>query len=508
MKLDFTQPPPKPQTLKEAQEIINALWKFCGQLEATCAKLSARLDEQQAKIEAQQIKIEAQQKEIRELKEKLNTNSRNSSKPPSQDSFKKTTEKKQKSKRKQGGQPGHDGIHRSLLPETAVDHIEKCMPAQHCACGHQIELTNHYHRHQVHELPRVKAIVTEYQLYAGVCCRCKKTYYADLPAGVPTGMLGPVALSKIGTLTGDYRISKRNVANLFEDFYGLTVSVGTISNAEKIVSAALCSPVEEAKEYIPHQEVVNSDETGHAEKGKKMWTWVCVSLLVAVFIIRNSRGAKVIKEFLGKGFKGILCTDRWSAYSWMAAIFRQICWSHLSRDFKKISERRGKSGRLGKELLECQKKIFYHWHKFKKGKLSREQLKHMMRSTQNRVEALLMEGLSCTNKKTNRTCREILKVKKAMWTFIEKEGVEPTNNIAEQVIRRIVIWRKTSFGTQSASGTLYLERIMTVVASCKLQKRNVLDFVTDAIKAYLRGAQAPSLIPVAANNENQLLKAA
>jgi len=249
-----------------------------------------------------------------------------------------------------------------LVPEAEVDHIEKCEPIQHCECGHQVELTSHYHRHQVHELPRVKAIVTEYQLYVGVCCGCKNIQYADLPVGVPTGMLGPVALSKVGTLTGDYRMSKRNVVNLFEDFYGLSVSVGTISNAEKIVSSALCSPVEEAKQYIPQQEVVNSDETSHAEKGKKM---------------------------------------------------------------------------------------FYHWHKFKKGKLSREQLKQMMCPTQKRVETLLIEGLCCSNKKTARTCREILKVKEAMWTFVEKGSVEPTNNIAEQVIRRIVIWRKTSLGTIS-----------------------------------------------------------
>src|SRR5262249_1553628 len=150
-------------------------------------------------------------------KEKLNTNSKNSSKPPSKDHFKRVSEKKRKKKRKAGGQPGHDGAHRSLLPETEVDYIEVCKPARHCECGSQIELTDHYHRHQVHDLPRVETVVTEYQLYAGICYGCGKTHYAELPVGVPRGMLGPVALSKVGTLTGDYRMSKRNVANLFED---------------------------------------------------------------------------------------------------------------------------------------------------------------------------------------------------------------------------------------------------------------------------------------------------
>jgi transposase len=521
MEIDFTKPPPQAKTLEEAQMIINELWKICGELstriltlvneqQKKIEKQQTEIEKQQTEIEKQQTEIEKQQSEIEELKEKLNTNSKNSSKSPSSDLFTKK-KKKKKSKRKQGGQPGHEGVHRSLLPTEEVDHIEIYYPKKHCDCGSQIELTNHYHRHQVHDLPRVKAVVTEYQLCAGICSGCDKTHYANLPAGVPTGMLGLTALSKIGTLTGDYRMSKRNVANLFEDFYGLSISIGTVSNAEKIVSDALCAPVEEAKQYIPQQEAVNSDETSFAEKGKKMWTWVCVALLVAVFVIRDSRGAKVIKEILGVDFKGILCTDRWSSYSWMATIFRQICWQHLQRDFKKISERKGKAGRIGKELLKCCKIMFHHWHRLKEGKLDRKKFKKLMSPIRKRVEALLREGLTCSNKKTVGTCIQILKVKDAMWTFIEKESIEPTNNLAEQVIRRIVIWRKTSFGTQSAAGTLYIERIMTVVATCKLQKKNVLDFVTDAIRAYLSGTQAPSLLPVAANsenNENQLLKAA
>ncbi len=155
--------------------------------------------------------------------------------------------------------------------------------------------------------------------------------------------------------------------------------------------------------------------------------------------------------------------------------------------------------------------MFEHWHRLKEGKINRKKFKTLMTPIRKRIEVLLSEGLTCSNKKSVGTCIQILKVKEALWTFIEKEGIEPTNNIAEQVIRRIVIWRKTSFGTQSAAGTLYIERIMTVVATCKLQKKNVLDFVTDAIRAHLSGTQAPSLLPVAANsenNENQLLKAA
>jgi transposase len=451
--------------------------------------------------------INAQQKEIEILKEKLNTNSRNSSKPPSSEPFKKKTKKKKKSKRKQGGQTGHKGISRALLPPEEVDHIEVCYPSKHCDCGSRIKLTENYRRHQQHELPRVKAIVTEYQLRSGVCFGCGKIHQAELPVGVSWHMLGPIAMAKVGALTGDYRMSKRNVTFLFEDFFGLDISVGTVSNTEKIISAALEKPVEEAKKFVPQQSNVNADETSHAECGNKMWTWVFIASLVSIFLIRPSRGAKIVKNFLGEAFKGILSTDRWSAYAWLAAAYRQLCWAHLKRDFQKISERSGKSGRIGEELLVCVKKMFYYWHKVKNGTISKKQFKKLMEPTRRHVESLLEEGRRCGNKKTAGTCKKILKVKEALWTFIENEGVGPTNNLAEQIIRRIVIWRKTSFGTQSERGTLYLERIMTVVSTCKMQRRNVLDFITDAIRAHLAEVPVPSLLPIKIS-QSDLSKAA
>lgn len=237
-----------------------------------------------------------------------------------------------------------------------------------------------------------------------------------------------------------------------------------------------------------------------------MWTWVSIASLVAVFIIRASRGADVIKDFLGPAFSGILCTDRWSAYAWMAAILRQLCWSHLIRDFTKISERSGKSSKLGKELLSCSRKMFKYWHKVKDGTMTREHFQKLMKPIRKRVEILITEGMLCRNSKTAGTCKQLVKVKEALWTFIDTPGVEPTNNLAEQVLRRIVIWRRTSFGTQSAEGTLYLERIMTTVATCKLQKRNVLDFVTEALRSYLSGTKSPSLLPIKVNKTQ--LKAA
>ena len=453
---------------------------------------------QQKIIEGQQQVIEGQREKIGKLEEKLKTNSKNSSTPPSADGFKKekaTPKTKGRKKRKQGGQPGRKGISRKLLPLAEVDHVEVVSPPKACHCGALVIPTTEYQRHQVHELPRMKAIVTEYQLYSGLCCKCGEKHLAALPEGVPNGMLGPYVMAKIATLTGDYRLSKRNVSLLFADHYSLSLSIGTISNAEKIVSAALEKPVEDTKDFIPQQQVIHGDETSHAEKGQKMWTWVFIASSVAAFIIRPSRGAQVVKDFLGTAFQGTLNTDRWSAYTWLAVMFRQLCWAHLKRDFKKIEERKGESGKIGKALLVCVKKMFKHWHRLCDDKISREAFQKSMSPLREQVESLLLEGTQCSNAQTRGTCKKLLKVKSALWTFVDKEGIEPTNNLAEQILRRIVIWRKTSFGTQSSRGTLYLERIMTVVATCKMQRRNVLNFVTESIQAHLSGTPHPSLLP-------------
>lgn len=458
--------------------------------------------------------------EIQDLKEKLNTNSSNSSKAPSSDLYKaqedetkknaenKASEEPQKQKKKQGAQPGHPGKARSFLSRDQVDHFEIHQPPEHCDCGASVGATKNYRRHQVYELPKVKAIVTEYQLFDGVCCGCGKKHYAELPVGIPTGMLGPQALAKIGTLTGDYRMSKRNVVDLMSDFYGLEISVGTVSNAERLVSAALEKPVEEAKKFIPSQKNVNADETGNSEKGEKMWTWTFIASLVAVLIIRPSRAAQVVKDFLGTDFKGILNSDRWSAYTWLALICRQLCWAHLIRDFTKISEREGASSRIGNDLLVCARTMFHAWHKIRDGTLSRIDFQKQMIPIRQKVEDLIAEGMHCDHIKTAGTCKQIFKVKEALWTFINTVGIEPTNNLAERVLRRIVIWRKTSFGTQSSRGTLYLERIMTTVATCKLQNKNVLDFVEQAVKAHLAETDAPSLLPLIQNDQTELKLAA
>jgi transposase len=484
MKLDFTKPAPQLRTLEEAQELIQALWTLCTEI----PKLK---------------------KHIADLEEKLNTNSNNSSKPPSGDRFKSNHNKQnQERKRNRGGQPGHPGITRHLLPEIEVDHIERHLPSERCSCGGSIQTTLRYQRHQVHELPPVKLEVTEHQLFYGNFTQCRKEHCAKLPQAIPTGMLGFRLLAFIAVLTSDYKLSKRDVTRLFMDLFKLSMSVATIKRAEETVSEAIKIPVDEAKEYVRNQAIVNCDETSHAECGKRKWTWVAIAGTVAVFLIAATRSAAAAKELLGVSFKGILGSDRFSAYSWIAAIFRQVCWAHLKRDFKKISERTGKSKKIGLQLLACTQQMFHYWHKVRDGTMTREKFKETMKPICRKVESLLNAGAKVRNLKTKGTCLEILKVKKALWRFIETVGLEPTNNIAERVLRQVVIWRKICFGTWSKDGSIYLSRVTTVVASCRLQECSAFDFLCDAVEAHLNGKKSPSLLPNQATASIELAEAA
>ena len=456
------------------------------------------IEAQQNIIETQQEIIETLRNEIEDLKEKLNINSDNSSKPPSTDHFKSNKKKKKKGKRNRGGQPGHPGVTRHLLPESEVDQIERHLPPEYCSCGGNVKVTRRYRRHQVHELPPIKMTVTEHKLFYGCCEECDKEHLAQLPNTIPTGMLGPCLLALIATLGSDYKMSKRDMTRLFTDLFRFTISIATVKRAEETVSTALEVPVEEAKAYVKAQKIVNCDETSHAECGKRMWTWVAIANTVAVFMIATTRSAKAAKALLGETFKGVLGSDRYSSYSWIAAIYRQVCWAHLKRDFKKISERMGKSKMIGLRLLVYTRRMFHYWHQVRDGVLTRKQFKLLMKPIRRKVELLLVAGTQVRNSKTKGTCFEILKVKEALWKFVDKLGVEPTNNIAERVLRKIVMWRKVCFGTWSVNGTLYLERVMTVVATCRLQERSVFGFLCDAMQAHLEGKKSPSLLPLQA----------
>jgi len=480
MIFDFTQTSPKPKSLSECHHVIDHLWKEIKQYQDKCDELSKKLEN---------------------AEEKLTTNSRNSSKPPSTDIHKKKRgrrypKSRKKSSKKQGAQRGHKGKARKLMPTEAVDDVVVCLPPSHCQCGGSIKAEpEKKKRHQVHELPIIKPIVTEYQRVFGRCACCDKHYFGDLPIGVPSGMLGVRAIATIATHTGKYHMSKRMTQVAFADHYGLEISVGTVSNAEKIISDALKNPTQEVLDYIQDAEVKHADETGHKQKGNKRWMWVAATLLVAIFLIRATRATIEAKALLGEEFRGILISDRYSSYTWIDDSQRQFCWAHLLRDFIKISERSGQSGQVGEQLLAYSRRMFKLWWRYRDGNLSREKFILVMKRIQKGLEETLEAGTRCGHSKTEGTCKKIVKHKTALWTFVTEEGVEPTNNRAEQIIRGYVMWRKTSFGTQSDRGDRYVERIMTASTCCRLQNRNLLEYLTEAISAHISRKAYPSLLP-------------
>jgi transposase len=461
------------------------------------------LEEALAENERLRCQIQRLEELVAKLEARLNQNSQNSSKPPSTDGpGVKLPPKKTPSGRKPGGQPGHKGSRRELLSPDRVDKFEHHWPAACEKCGINLPVRTQTEvgeprRHQVAEIPAVRAHVTEHQMHTQCCDACGHTTQADLPAGVPAGAFGPRLQAVIVLFTGAYRVSKRVAESALSDLFGVKLSVGSVSASEQTMSAALATPVAEARTYVQQQAVVHADETGWREERKRAWLWIAGTTLVAVFLVHTRRGAEAARSLLGT-FTGILVTDRWAAYNGWALKKRQLCWAHLLRDFTFISQSKGTAGRVGKALVRLTHKLFRNWYRVRDGTMTRAAFKRSAARLRIDVELLLKQGVGCYAPKVAGMCAEILKVYAALWTFAAVDGVEPTNNFAERNLRAAVLWRKGSFGTHSEAGSRFVERMMTVVASLRLQRRNVFEYLVQASEAHLYRQAPPSLLPIAA----------
>lgn len=436
---------------------------------------------------------------VAELQEQVNRNSKNSSQPPSSDGPDQEAPKESATKegRKRGGQAGHEKHERPLLPIEQVKEVIEVKPSNCRKCGHGLSGADESPlRHQITEIPPVEAETIEYQLHRLACPDCLTTTCAELPEGVPTGTFGPRLQAMVAMLSGRYHLSKRESRQLMDDFFQVELSLGMIPKLEKRTSDALEKPVEAAREYVKAQDRAHLDETGWREANQKAWLWVAATEWIAVFLIHRNRSSRVAKDLLGEEVTPVVHSDRWSAYNWIPNCLRQLCWAHLKRDFQAFAERDGPSAQLGQQLLEQLTLIFAFWHFFQRGLITRTELQRLCKPLRTKVGQLLRLGTECSHGKTAGSCRDILKREDALWTFIDKNGVVPTNNFAEQQIRPAVLWRNSSFGTQSEQGSRFVERLMTVVASLKLQKRNVLDYLVEACHAANSQTTPPSLIPV------------
>ncbi len=450
-----------------------------------------------AALEAKDAEIESLKTEVAALRERLGQNSSNSSRPPSSDPPPASRpSRREPSGKKQGAQAGHQGMGRKLQPVEEVDHLVEVRPARCRKCGRRLQGDDpHPARHQVTEIPSAQAEVTEYRRHALGCAAWGTKTEAEWGAEVPAGSFGARLQATVAYLTGRLALSHRDASEALSVLHGVEISTGSVSAMQRQVSGALAAPVETARECVRHQAVNHVAETGWREQSKLSWLWVNATPLVSVFRVAAKRDAATAREVIGRAKTSIITTDRYLGYSWLATQRRQVCWAHLKRDFQAMAERSGESQEIGEALLAQTKEVFRLWHEVKNGDLSRRKFRRLIAAIEQRVTELLDAGSDCRSSKTRGTCRQIRTVEAALWTFVRVRGVEPTNNAAERALRRAVLWRRKSFGTQSAAGSRFVERILTVVTTLRQQGRDVLGYLTAACASTLGESRSICLLP-------------
>jgi transposase len=432
---------------------------------------------------------------VADLEERLAASSRNSSKPPSSDPPSVERKTKTPTGRKPGGQPGHKGHRREMFPPEKVQSVMDCKPTRCARCKGRLHGEDPSPlRHQVAELPKIEPTVTEYRLHALDCDRCGHCTRGRLPAGTPTGAFGATVVATITLLLGVYGLSRRDTADLLRDMFGLPISVGGVVGCQRIGADALRQPHEQAQAQVAEARVKYADETGWKLGDLYACLWVVVTPTVTVFRIQAERSRAAAMKILGK-VSGLLGSDRYSVYDCWPTHMHQFCWAHLSRLFVRFSERRDpKAKAMGLALIAEKDRMFEWWYRVRDGTLTRASFQRYMLAVQRRVAALLEDGLASSCAKTQRTCTRLLQNTHALWTFVYREGIEPTNNTGERALRRAVILRKTSFGSQSEHGCRFLERVLTVHATLRQTGRSAHDFITAACAAHMLGRAVPSLL--------------
>jgi transposase len=454
-----------------------------------------RIAELEALVASLATKLEAALKRIAELEEKVGESSRNSSKPPSSDPPSVSRPAKTSTGRKPGGQPGHKRHTREMFPPDKVRSVTECKPERCGQCQHRLRGEDPKPlRHQVADLPKVEPLVDEYRLHALTCPRCGEQTRGQLPDGVPAGSFGPTVVAVVALLLGVYGVSRRDVTELMRDLFGLPISLGGVVGCQKIAADSLAPAHAQAQAQVPRSPVKYADETGWKLGNAYACLWVVVTATVTVFHVQAERSRNAARKVLGK-VGGMLGSDRYSAYAYWPLRKHQFCWAHLSRLFVRFTERSDpKAVAVGHALILAKDQMFEWWHRVRDGTLTRATFRRYMRPLQDRVDGVLREGQRAVCPKTRRTCERLSRTADALWTFVRHEGIEPTNNTGERAIRRAVIIRKTSFGSQSHHGCRFLERLLTVHATLRQRGSSVHDFIVAACRAHMLGAKPPSLL--------------
>jgi transposase len=463
----------------------------------TCALLA-----EQVKLLREQVA--ALQGQVRELRARLDQDSSNSHKPPSSDppwASRKPSPGKPTG-RKPGAQPGHEGHHRRRLPPERVDryvdhvptrcrHCRAALPAGPAPGGPPPSW------HQVAELPEVAAVVTEHRGHARTCGRCGKATRAPIPAQVRKYAVGPRLAAALSYLAGRCHDGRRTVAEVASDLFGVPLSLGSVCNYESRTADALARAHHQALAAVRDAPVKHVDETGWKRAGRRRWLWAATTRAAACFAVQAKRSWRAACDLLGRrGGRGVITSDRHRLYDPLGVRRRQVCWAHLKRDFVKWQEKGEKTRLLGDDGLALCGQLFGLWRDFRERTIDRPALGRALRPLRKRLGQVLQWGERCGDLKAANFCRNLLKLGPALWTFARVEGVEPTNNPAERALRAAVLWRKNSFGCHGEGGCRFVERMLSVIQTLRLQGRQVLAFLCQTLQAHRTGQPLPPLIPV------------
>lgn len=439
---------------------------------------------------------------VERLERELAKTSKNSSRPPSSDPPSarkkgKPARPKGRSGKSQGAQPGHEGKGRELLPSWAVDEVVEHWP-ERCGCGYVFSGVERVAvgdpvRHQVEELPQISTLVVEHQCPRVRCPECRKAVRAELPAEVASSTFGPRLQAAITVLSVRNRISRRDAVELCQELFGARISIGTVDAILARAADALAAPYEDLLARVRAAGALNMDETGWRLKGAQRALWGAFTDRHAVLKVADSRHEDHARELLADS-GAIVTSDRWWAYNHLPVARRQVCWSHLQRDFQAQAEGLDAEKEFGEHGLRICDELFWSWEIYQHTG-DRRELQRRIRSLRRELKPILRQYArkKPRYRRTHGLARNLLKLWPALWTFTTVKGVTPTNNHAERSLRGAVIYRKLSLGSQSDDGETRIARLLSVHTTCRLQARSLFDYLADALDHHARGAPVPAL---------------
>jgi transposase len=463
-----------------------------------CRRLQARVDALEAELAALKEVVARLQEQLAAARKDSST----SSKPPSSDIVKppKPAPPVGQDRRRIGGQPGHPKHERAPFPPEALNggsfdhHIDLCP-----RCGHQLQtpLLSEPRVIQQVDVEEVPLSIQEHRGHPGWCPCCEKLYEAPLPIGIERGgLVGPKLTTLIAYLKGVCHASFSTIRKFIRDVVRLTISRSQLSVIIGKVTRALERPYQGLLDRLPDEERLNIDETGHKQNGHPMWTWCFRAELYTLFKIDPTRSADVLIEVLGTEFDGVLGCDYFSSYRCYMRKFDvsvQFCLAHLIRDVKYLTTLPDARDRAyGERLREALRRLFAVIHR--RGEISAESFRFQLELARAEVLRCGMTDVPATRQSRNMAER-FERHGRSYFQFITTPGVEPTNNLAEQAIRFVVIDRLITQGTRSEAGNRWCERIWTVIATCEQQGRSVFSYLEAAVSAWFAGTEPPLLLP-------------